>query len=143
VPTACDQAAVDASLCRFFVDVIGQWHIASAEVEDFFLIDNDRAELMYGAGDVIFKVNDSREADENCSCSYCSRSVLAAQRRARIALTFAATSSAFKISLMIAAESAPAFQTSWMFASVMPPMATIGRATAALIRASISNPRAV
>src|SRR5918993_3516449 len=56
MPAACDQAAVDAFLRCFFVDVVGQGHVASAEIEDFLLIDEDRSKLVHGAGNVVFKV---------------------------------------------------------------------------------------
>ena len=71
MPAAGDQAPIDAFFGRFFVDVIRQRNIAFAEVENFFFIDNDGAEFMYRAGNIIFKITILREHDENRSCSYC------------------------------------------------------------------------
>ncbi len=65
-----------------------------------------------------------------------------AECRARIRPVFAGMSVAPRMSLMIAAESAPADQTSWTFSSLMPPMATMGSLTADRICRSISTPRA-
>src|SRR6185503_17299825 len=56
VPTAGNDAAVDALLRCFFIDVIGERHVAPAKLEHFLFVDADGAEFVYGAGDVILEI---------------------------------------------------------------------------------------
>jgi hypothetical protein len=41
---------------RFFIDVVGERDKASAEIENFLLVDADRAELVHGTGHVVFEI---------------------------------------------------------------------------------------
>jgi hypothetical protein len=56
MPAARDDAAVDAFFRRFFVDAVGERHIAPAQLDDFLFVHRDRAELVHGARQVIFEV---------------------------------------------------------------------------------------
>jgi predicted XRE-type DNA-binding protein len=105
------QFRVRTKLTIFLVNVIGQRYIVSAEIQDLLLVDKDRAELMHRAGEVIFKITILRRILKTAH-AHILYGAAGVQRRARIALTFAATWSVFKISLIIAAESAPARQIS-------------------------------
>ncbi len=56
MPAARDQAAVDTFLRSFRVRVIRQWNEALVEFPHFCFVNNDRAELVYGAGNVVFEI---------------------------------------------------------------------------------------
>ena len=56
MPTVGDQTAVDTLLRCFFVGVIGDRHVALAEIEDFFFADSEGAEFVHSTWDVVFKV---------------------------------------------------------------------------------------
>ena len=119
VPAAGDDVAVDAFLRGHFVGVVGQRYEAPAEVQNLLLVDGNGAEFVDRSRNIIFEIAIVGWMLKVCAAHGLSnyrRSFLAeapCQRCCMIRAIFPAISAAPRISLMIAAESAPACQT-WL-----------------------------